>query len=255
MSITAYIITMDTHAASVSGYKRCMESIKRFNCDIDAHRFRATTPETLDTDVAETFDGKHWKEVWDFPMVRGEKRYIAEGDITVTPYLSPIPERRVGCSMSHYRLWKKIAEQDKTVLILEHDVLFTKRFSYAEIEPAFSGLIASINDPRRATRRSPQFNQGVMESYKRAGGKGIKCVEVPFVDRPTVAQGLPGNSAYLVKPEGARALLKLVERYGLWPNDALMCKQLMKDQLQVVYPYYTTIQGLKSTTEARDIKR
>ena len=34
----------------------------------------------------------------------------------------------------------------------------------------------------------------------------------------------------------------------MWPNDAVMCKQLFPT-LQVVYPYYTTIQhGLKSTT-------
>ena len=46
----------------------------------------------------------------------------------------------------------------------------------------------------------------------------------------------------------ASKLLYSVEEFGMWPNDALMCKQLFP-QLKVIYPYYTTIQhGLKSTT-------
>jgi GR25 family glycosyltransferase involved in LPS biosynthesis len=253
MKITAYIIIMDTFPASVGGYKKCIESINKHNCDIEAIRFRASTPETLDADVAQAFNNKHWKEIWNYPMVRGESRHVPEGNINIHPYLSPIPERRVGCSVSHYRLWQTIAASDNPALILEHDVLFTRKFSYSDVEPSFTGLAACINDPRRATRRSPQFDQGVKEFYKKAGS-GTQCVDAPYVDKPTVPQGLAGNSAYLLKPQGAKVLLDLVDKHGLWPNDALMCKQLMPDQLQCVYPYYTTIQGLKSTTEARDVR-
>ena len=73
---------------------------------------------------------------------------------------------------------------------------------------------------------------------------------VPTVDDAEVPQGLAGNSAYLITPKGAKKLLDKVREVGIWANDALMCKQFFP-WMQVVYPYYTTIQrGLKSTTSS-----
>jgi hypothetical protein len=69
----------------------------------------------------------------------------------------------------------------------------------------------------------------------------------PKVDNENVPQGLAGNSAYIIKPSGAIRMLKLVEEFGLWPNDAIMCRQLFPD-LYVTRKFYTTIQNLKSTT-------
>ena len=69
----------------------------------------------------------------------------------------------------------------------------------------------------------------------------------PYIDDLKVPQGLAGNSAYIIKPSGAIKMLKLVEEYGLWPNDAIMCKQLIPN-LYVTRKFYTTIQNLKSTT-------
>ena len=51
----------------------------------------------------------------------------------------------------------------------------------------------------------------------------------------------------IIKPSGAIRMLKLVEEFGLWPNDAIMCRQLFPD-LYVTRKFYTTIQNLKSTT-------
>ena len=74
--------------------------------------------------------------------------------------------------------------------------------------------------------------------------------EVPWVDDKSVPQGLAGNSAYLMNPGPARKLFEIIDDVGLWPNDALMCKQLMGGHLmRVVYPYYTTLQGVASTTQ------
>ena len=42
-------------------------------------------------------------------------------------------------------------------------------------------------------------------------------------------------------------MLKLVKDFGLWPNDALMCRQLVKG-LGVSRKFYTTTQKLRSTT-------
>jgi GR25 family glycosyltransferase involved in LPS biosynthesis len=67
------------------------------------------------------------------------------------------------------------------------------------------------------------------------------------IDDDKIPQGLAGNSAYIIKPEGARRLLELVKEYGLWPNDAIMCRQLIS-KLGITKTYYTKVQGLESTT-------
>ena len=86
---------------------------------------------------------------------------------------------------------------------------------------------------------------------------GFKCVAVfvdavkdaPFVlPETSLPQGLAGNSAYIIKPYFAEKLLNKLKQKGGWPNDALMCKQFFPYHLKVVYPYYTTLQGVPSTT-------
>ena len=70
---------------------------------------------------------------------------------------------------------------------------------------------------------------------------------VPRIDEFNIPQGLAGNSAYVIKPAGAKLMLELSQEYGMWPNDALMCYQLVP-KLGVTRNFYTRIQGLRSTT-------
>ena len=42
-------------------------------------------------------------------------------------------------------------------------------------------------------------------------------------------------------------MLDLSQEHGMWPNDALMCKQLIST-LGVTRNFYTRVQGLRSTT-------
>ena len=72
---------------------------------------------------------------------------------------------------------------------------------------------------------------------------------IPTIDEYYIPQGLAGNSAYIIKPEAARQLIDLVKIHGLWPNDAIMCKQLIK-KMGVSKNFYTKIQGLPSTTSS-----
>jgi hypothetical protein len=100
-----------------------------------------------------------------------------------------------------------------------------------------------LNDPRGNTRKGQLFHAKVA-----ACGDGIN--RVPIIDEPTelpLPMGLAGNSAYIIRPHMAKRLLEEVARIGMWPNDAVMCRQLFRD-LKVVYPYATTVVRGKSTT-------
>ena len=70
---------------------------------------------------------------------------------------------------------------------------------------------------------------------------------MPRIDEFNVPQGLAGNSAYIIKPSGAKNLIEATKQYGAWPNDALMCYQIIP-KLGVTRRFYTKVQGLPSTT-------
>ena len=97
-----------------------------------------------------------------------------------------------------------------------------------------------INDPRRATRLDQKFHS-IVEA---AEGPIVPC---PVIDNMQVPQGIAGASAYVIKPKGAQDIIDAVYEHGLWPNDAIACQQLVPG-LAVTKKYYTTIQGLPSTT-------
>ena len=143
---------------------------------------------------------------------------------------------KVACTLSHKRLWERCIELNEPIMILEHDTIFTRFFEPFD----FEGDILGLNDPRGATRKSNVFHDRV------SAKEGVS--DCPMVDYQNVPQGLAGNSAYIIKPSGAKHLLNLIDEYGFWPNDAIMCNQLCPNMLKVVYPYYTKVQGMKSTT-------
>jgi GR25 family glycosyltransferase involved in LPS biosynthesis len=115
----------------------------------------------------------------------------------------------------------------------------------------FTGGIMGLNNPIGATRKSKVFDQKVQQLDIQSGKPtkyGIS--QVPYVDEIgdiPLPSGLAGNSAYIIKPWAAKKLIEKVKEVGVWPNDALMCRQFFP-WLQVYFPYYTTVQRTASTT-------
>jgi GR25 family glycosyltransferase involved in LPS biosynthesis len=153
-------------------------------------------------------------------------------------YTTANPKARIACACSHYSLWSESAVTNRTILIMEHDALFIKKLDFDPNDT--KAIIIGINNPIGATRKASLFNEIVQENTQ-------QFQLVPVIDDEKVPQGLAGNSAYIIKPEGAKKLLELVNNYGLWPNDAIMCRQLIP-KLGVTKDYYTKVQGLQSTT-------
>ena len=224
--IEAYIITLTANARSVEAANRCIKS-----ASIPITVFDAITE--IDVERIMREEGIVWKYPW-----QGEQMDFKAG-LRKTAYKTAQPLRRVACFLSHYMLWKNCVDQNQPFMILEHDAIFTKPFD----DTAFmktAGDIISINDPRGATRKAQDYHD-ILQS------KPQTIQRVPTIDDLMVPQGLPGNSAYIIKPSGGKKMLDLVKEYGAWPNDALMCKQLIHT-IAASKIYYTKVQGLKSTT-------
>lgn len=228
----AYVIRIRGHGVSLEASSNMMVSSKNVGNDFDVLPFDATTPE----DVADLLmsSGFNWTYPW-----HGEVKDMRSG-LTLRGYETAIPQRRIACFFSHYRLWKGVVENDEPTLIFEHDAIFTSRLPTDLLLNSKYDIIG-LNDPRGATRLSHKFWQ-IM-----CNGKS-DVIPVPKIDSPMVPQGLAGNSAYFIKPAGAQKLLDLVKEHGAWPNDAIMCQQLMPRQLGVLRVPVTGLQKVESTT-------
>tara|TARA_R110000744_G_scaffold123675_1_gene229027 strand:+ start:680 stop:1372 length:693 start_codon:yes stop_codon:yes gene_type:complete len=226
----AYAITIRGNLVSEAGYKRLVESSRAVGNKFNINRFEAITPDYVDMTL------KSQKIKWNYPWV-GKEIDIASG-LTKSAYLTKNPKARVACALSHYLLWKTCVKLDEPVLVLEHDAVFTQAIDFDINDGGM--FIVGINNPLGATRKARDYYNTIVNDPK-------WLQPVPSIDSHDVPQGLAGNSAYILKPIGAQKMLDIVKQYGLWPNDAIMCKQLLP-RLGVTKKFYTTIQGLQSTT-------
>jgi GR25 family glycosyltransferase involved in LPS biosynthesis len=222
----AYIITLTANTKSMEAAKRCIGS--------------ANIPISIFDAVTEMDAEKIMREeliTWNYPW-KGEE-YDMKAGVKKSAYRTANPLRRVACFLSHYMLWKMCVEKNEPLMILEHDAIFIRPFDETAFMKAECDII-SMNDPRGATRKAQEFHEKLQ-----TGPQTIQ--RVPTIDDLMVPQGLPGNSAYIIKPSGAKKMLDLVKEFGAWPNDALMCKQLIQS-IASSKVYYTKVQGTQSTT-------
>lgn len=229
----AYAIVIKNNPVSELGYETMVKSSEAVGNDFEMQRCDAVTAKESLGQLAVL------NLVWNYPWDKSV-RDIATG-LLKTPYPTKNRDARIACALSHYHLWLKCYKENETIIILEHDAIWKKKLSNWVIEDSNYDIIG-INDPRGATRRSQQFHEQVQK-------KESLIQRPPVIDEEYVPQGIAGNSAYIIKPAGAKKMLDLVAEYGLWPNDAIMCRQLVRT-LGVTKIYYTGVQGLPSTTSS-----
>ena len=227
----AYVITIEGNDVSENGARTCIESSWKVKNEFSIEKFDATVPQ----DVA--YEMQTQNLTWNYPW-NGEVLDFSSG-LKKTAYQGRDPNASIACALSHYRLWKKSVEEMEDILVLEHDAVFTFQVPYDIILQSQYGIIG-INDPRGATRKSSSFHSMIQNSLN-------DICAVPRIDATNIPQGIAGNSAYIIKPWAADTMIGLVNEYGLWPNDAIMCYQLFP-WLGVTKKYYTKLQGLQSTT-------
>jgi GR25 family glycosyltransferase involved in LPS biosynthesis len=238
----AFIITMSNSADSLRLSKVCKESILSTDTVLDVQHFEAVQPPQLYKHNVEIFDGEFMR--WSFPERETENHLDFATGLFLKAYQTNDIKRVMACALSHMKLWKKCVDDNETIVILEHDAFFTRTFNPEDLvhDPAWG--VVGLNDPRGNTRKGQLFHN--IASAK----EGIQTVpEIDNTQEPPLPMGIAGNSAYIIRPFAAKELLKSCKILGLWPNDAIMCKQLFP-WLRVVYPYYSTTQrNVSSTTQ------
>tara|TARA_X000001316_G_C922013_1_gene36746 strand:- start:2713 stop:3408 length:696 start_codon:yes stop_codon:yes gene_type:complete len=229
--MNAYSIVIPNNKVSFEGYETLIKSSEKVKNDFEVEKFDAVTADLADT----VFKGNGLK--WNYPW-EGETTDLTTG-LVKRSYPTTYKERRMACFASHYLLWYKSFREDVPILVLEHDAVFVHKLDPDPLIDSKYDVIG-INNPLMATRRAKKF-------FDTVKGKKEEIQPIPDIDDFNVPQGLAGNSAYIIKPKGAEELIMAVEKYGAWPNDAIMCKQLIPN-MGVTRRFYTKVQGLPSTT-------
>ena len=227
----AFVITIPNHKVSQDAASICIESSKKVGNTFNIHEFDAVTPPQNDKLM------KQYMVQWNYPWL-GEVFDFKTG-LKKSAYPTKNPAARIACALSHYSLWHACSGDSEPYLILEHDARFIKKLDLDLIEKSKYTIIG-INNPLFATRKAQEFKRIVDEGQR-------DILPAPTIDSYEVPQGLAGNSAYIIKPNGARHMIRLVDDHGLWPNDALMCRQLVP-MLGVTKTFFTEVQGTPSTT-------
>lgn len=225
-----YAIVIKDAEVSEHGFSVLNSSSKKVKNDFKVERFDAVIPDQVD-DLLLKY-GIKWNYPWE-----GETIDFVSG-LTKRAYVTKFPKARIAAALSHYTLWNECATSNEPILVLEHDAMFCNKIDFIPSQTKFN--IIGINNPLSATRKAMLYHDMILRNQN-------QFQPVPTIDESNVPQGLAGNSAYIIKPEGANHMIQLVEEYGLWPNDAIMCKQLVP-KLGVTRKFYTTVQNLRSTT-------
>ena len=260
--VDGYIITIMNDFYSSASARTCIQSIATTESWINPLLFAATTPQTIVVDINKYL--YEWKDGlldslgnprYTWPINEfGDRMDFATG-VHKKHYTAKDVRKVVAAAISHMRLWASCYYNNKPIVILEHDVVFTRRFKTSllshvkdtkVLDISHTGMwlngICSLNDPRGATRRGLYYH----DQMKTASGCR-PVVKVNNPNDPEYAEGLPGNSAYIITPEAAKMLLDKSAQIGIWPNDALMCRQLFPF-IQSYYPYFTQVNQQRSTT-------
>ena len=236
MPITCKVITMTSNEVSLGAFTKLQDSSYRVGNDFRPEIFEATIAENAEDHMSKLL--LEWNYPWEGVVT----------DLKTGLKKSAYPTRnrlnRIACAISHYRLWAVCAKTDKPMLVMEHDAIFIQKFRYDNLLEDKHYNIIGINNPIGNTRKSHEFHKILQQSVDR---ENTGIVPVPTIDNFDIPQGLAGNSAYIIKPKGARMCIKAASEHGLWPNDALMCKQLIP-HMGVTKAYYTNTQRVVSTT-------
>lgn len=225
----AFVITMMNDRYSLASATKTIQTAEQMSEDLDIEMVRAVTPDNIKGTT------------YSYP-VEGETS-IYEG-MTLVGYKAKDISKKIACSLSHMNLWNKCVQLNEPIMILEHDAVFICKFSTSRILKSIDdGDVLMINNPIGATRRGMVYHENIIKN-----DFGVHLVEGVNTPDENVPDGLAGNSAYVITPAAAKKAYKLQRKIGIWPNDALLCKQLFPGKLKSHYPYITKVEQRRSTT-------
>lgn len=232
----AFIIMLKGNPYSEAKANECLYSARRFSHEVDLEwEFFPGVDKTVSESVMEEKG-----LTWTWAHNNTSPAVCPHTGLYQKPYKGANLQAKIGCSMSHLLLWERCVELNEPILILEHDAVFIRGL------PKVDFHCCQINDPAGATRKGTMWS----EFMKKRGSVGVheKTWVINHSTESTIPDGLAGNSAYMIQPYVANEVVEMVYKVGVWPNDAILNKQLFPKYLQELYPFVTRVNQTVSTS-------
>lgn len=110
----AFVISIPGHEDSQLHANNCIQSVIDTQSWLDIEKFDAITPDTM------------WDVDWKWPHTK--KATCPTTGMRLKAYKTYDMTKRIAAAGSHYALWKLCADTNRTIMILEHDAIFTRQF-------------------------------------------------------------------------------------------------------------------------------
>ena len=202
--LKGYIISLINNHDATIATRLLIESIEKTQSQVDPVILPATTPDTIE----EHLEQLGMKDIkYTYPVDASQDGVDINTGLRLTHYETKNIKSRIACMVSHMRCWQTAIDTDETIVVLEHDALFKRKFDFSSLTKYFKGGIMGLNSPIGATRRAYVFDELARKIH------GVQSV--PYIDERDVPQGLAGNSAYVITPKGAKKLLDKVREIGM----------------------------------------
>ena len=169
--IETYIITIKGHKHSEYSSRICQEAFRKHNSHLGLQVFDAVTPTTLD-DALKKLDMR-WAP---------DKKVMSR---------SASPSKGA-CAVSHITLWNKVMQENKPLLILEHDDYAVRPFTKEDYESAMDSRYSFIS-----------LKEIEREQFFDGDEDGLW--------QPTTC--MAGGHCALVKPAGAKMIIDFIMDY------------------------------------------
>lgn len=119
-----------------------------------------------------------------------------------------------GCFLSHYMLWLKSFNENKPLLIFEHDAIVVKPISEKIIDLPYDVLNLDF-----ASRVVENYHDYVKQDFGTSIHKWVPQPTTKGLSSKLNKASIKGLHAYIIKPQGAKRLTDYIRRTGVLPAD------------------------------------
>lgn len=182
---------------------------------------------------------KHYAQTGVFP-----KRRMKKGRLGV-----------LGCFFSHYYLWQECMITDTPIVILEHDGYMLK--------PLPKNILDTFEDVLKLDRCDPFSNSynKVLEEESTLNLSIEKYTNLENKNPVKIGTGnyFKGAYAYIIKPSGAKKIIKHIRQNGHVPADQQIGDWIVDTRTTIpslarLHPYYAIGANIKQASLTRNLK-
>ena len=220
--------------SSISGGKRCVESARKF--DVDVELFDAVHFKNLDTTI-----NHHGLKLKYTPVPGSQTDFVNR----------TAPRTRVGNGMTHFLLYKKCIELGENIIILEHDAIFASPPPTIDMDNAVVQICSHWENQLTPDRLHGSGRAQKMRKFGNEEDLSMLGINYQWtwpksglIKHPLSAT--LGTSGYIITPGAANKMVDYLTEDGIGFADRVRTEHIGRNNLYLQVPQSTTCRHIQS---------